>query len=142
MAAEALGLQLRLLDVDSPEDIALAIEATRSWPADGLVVLADARLTTMLPAVIDVASRNRLPTIYPNANDVRAGGLMAYGDSQLERYRRAAYFVDKILRGARPADLPVERPTSFEFLVNLKAAQALGLRFPHEVAAQVTEWVP
>src|SRR5205823_13266764 len=89
--------------------------------------------------ILDLVERNRLPTIFTGADFVRAGGLMAYGPSVAERFRRAAYYVDRILKGTKPADLPVEQPMTFEFVVNLKTAQALGITFPHETLLQVTE---
>src|SRR5205823_6259287 len=93
------------------------------------------------PQIAEFARQNRLPTIYVRSEFVEAGGLMAYGPSFPALFRRAAYYVDRILRGTKPADLPVEQPMTFDFVVNLKTAQALGLTFPREILLQVTEVV-
>ena len=87
------------------------------------------------------AAEQRVPTIYPTRDAVAAGRLMAYGPNLPDLFRRAAGYVDKILKGAKPADLPVERPSRLDFVINLKAAQALGLSFPETVRLQVTEWL-
>ena len=89
--------------------------------------------------IVDFAARNRWPAMFPARDWVTSGGLMAYGANQSDLYRRAATYVDKILKGARPADLPVEQPTTFDFVINLKTAQALGLTIPQHVLLQATE---
>jgi putative ABC transport system substrate-binding protein len=86
--------------------------------------------------IAELAVKNRLPTIYESAQEVEAGGLMSYGLSNTDQYRRAATYVDKILKGAKPADLPVEQPTKFEFIINLKAAKQIGLTIPPNVLAR------
>ena len=89
--------------------------------------------------IVGFASRTQLPGMYPWQEAVFAGGLMAYGTSVTANYRRAAYFVDRILKGTSPADLPVEQPMTFEFVVNMKTARTLGITFPNEIMLQVTE---
>jgi ABC-type uncharacterized transport system substrate-binding protein len=89
--------------------------------------------------IIAFAARNRLPTIYPARETVEVGGLMSYAPSQIEAYRRAATYVDKILKGAKPADLPVEQPRKFELIINLKTAKALGLTIPQSVLLRADE---
>ena len=110
------------------------------------IVTASARAVMVLPGslsyrvrIADLALQYHLPTMGPQREFVEAGGLMSYGPNFLANFRRAAYYVDRILKGARPADLPVEQPMTFEFVVNMKTAQALGITFPHEIMLQVTE---
>ena len=93
-------------------------------------------LTPRQKDVAELAVKHRLPAIYENSEEVEAGGLMSYGPNATERYRRAATYVDKILKGAKPADLPVEQPTKFEFIINLKAAKQIGLTIPPNVLAR------
>jgi putative ABC transport system substrate-binding protein len=88
---------------------------------------------------VDLTAQHRLPAMYTEKSWVTAGGLMAYGAHYPAIYRRAAYYVDRIIKGAKPADLPVEQPREFEFVVNMKTARELGITFPHEVALQITE---
>jgi putative tryptophan/tyrosine transport system substrate-binding protein len=88
---------------------------------------------------VDFAAKHRLPAMYTSQDFVEAGGLLAYAASRVAVYRRAAYYVDRILKGAKPADLPVEQPMTFDFVVNLKTAAALGITFPNEIMLQVTE---
>jgi putative ABC transport system substrate-binding protein len=92
-----------------------------------------------MPWIADQATRSGLPAIYQSRDVVAAGGLMSYGPRSSELYRRIATYVDKILKGAKPADLPVEQPMRFDFVVNMKTARALGITFPHEIALQITE---
>jgi len=141
-AADTFGLQLLRVDVHSVSDLPMAFAAAVNWRSDAIGFLPIALDHLMLEAgVLDMAAQTGLPVFYSNRAFVEDGGLMAYAARLDEQYCRAAAQVDKILRGAKPADLPMERTTSFEFFVNPKAAQALGLSFPPEVAAQVTEWV-
>src|SRR5215831_6873579 len=116
VTARSLGLEPQLLDVRHPEDFARAFDAATKQRADALVV--------------DLSATHRLPAIYASREFVDAGGLFAYGAKQTDLYRRAASYVDKILKGAKPADLPVEQPTTYELVVNLKTAKALGLTIP------------
>ena len=107
--------------------------------ADGLIVLADPVLLSVRVRIADLATRGHLPTICELREHIEAGGLISYGPSLPDLYRRAATYVDKILKGAKPADLPVEQPTKFELVINLKTAQALGLTIPQHVLLQATE---
>ena len=108
--------------------------------ADALMVVADQALMDGLRGrLVDLAAKSRLPAMYDWKMYVEAGGLMVYGPSLPDLHRRAATYVDKILKGAKPADLPVEQPMTFDFVVNLNTAQALGITFPNEIMLQVTE---
>src|SRR5262249_52651069 len=107
--------------------------------ADVLIALGDSVLITHRAWIVALAARHRLPAMYPARDYVEVGGLMAYAPSATERGRRAAYLVDRILKGAKPADLPVEQPREFEFVINLNTAQALGLTIPQSVLLQATE---
>ena len=141
-AARALGIQPQLFDVRKPEDFPAAFDAAVRQRADAIVVGIDAITQANRRPIAELALKNRLPTIYPAREFVDAGGLVSYGVSYPDLYRRAARFVDKILRGAKPADLPVEQPTKFELVINLKTAKALGLTIPQSVllrADQVIE---
>jgi ABC-type uncharacterized transport system substrate-binding protein len=141
LAAGALGVQVQALYFGSADDLAPVFAVATGWPAHGVIV-ADSVITLAQRAhIAELAARSRLPAMFGSKEMVDAGGLMSYGTSQRSTYRRAAIYVDKILRGAKPADLPVEQLTTVEFAVNVKAAQALGLTLPSDVAAQVTEWV-
>jgi putative ABC transport system substrate-binding protein len=140
-AAELLGLEARWFVLSVPDQLEPLFEAVRSWSADGLAVLADALLVTLRQRIVMLTARAPLPAVYSNRDYVQVGGLMAYAPKVEDLYRRAATQVDRILRGAKPADLPIEQPTTFEFVVNLKTATALGITIPPDVAAQVTEWV-
>jgi putative ABC transport system substrate-binding protein len=141
ITAEAIGLQARAFDVGAADQLDGALAAARSWPADSLAVLQDVLLLELRARVAVWAAQARLPAVYGARENVEAGGLLSYGPSQVALYGRAAEYVDKILRGANPADLPIEQPTTFDFVVNLKTAQALGLTIPPDVRAQVTEWI-
>jgi putative ABC transport system substrate-binding protein len=108
---------------------------------DALIVQDDPWMFTHRAQFIAFAALQRVPAMYGRREYVEDGGLLSYGQNILNSHRRVAVYVDKILRGAKPADLPIEQPTAFEFVVNLKTAQVLGLTIPPDVAAQVTEWV-
>jgi len=127
VAAHSLGVQLQAVEVRGPGDFETAFEATRREHAGGLFVPWDGTFLVHLVRITELAKRTRLPALYGQRNYVDAGGLSSYGPSALESFRRAAGYVDKILKGAKPADLPVEQPTTFEFVINLKTAKALGL---------------
>jgi putative tryptophan/tyrosine transport system substrate-binding protein len=130
-AAQALGVAVQVLEVRRPEDIEGAFAAVPQAGAGALLLLTDPRvLEPHLHNVVALALQSRLPAIYPWRMYVEAGGLMSYGISLQEWYRRAATYVDKILKGAKPGDLPVEQPMQFEFIINLKTAQALGIMIP------------
>jgi putative tryptophan/tyrosine transport system substrate-binding protein len=131
VAAQALGVALQVLEVRRPEDIAGAFAAIQQAGAGALLFLTDPLvLESHRHHVAALALQSGLPAIYPWRMYVEAGGLMSYGISLREWYRRAATYVDKILKGAKPGDLPVEQPVQFEFIINLKTAQALGIMIP------------
>jgi putative ABC transport system substrate-binding protein len=138
-AARTLGLHLDVLAVNGPADFDAAFEAALREGAEALLVGGGILALTHRTAIADFAMRQRLPAMYDRTEFVTAGGLMSYGPGQPATFRRAAYYVDRILRGAKPADLPVEQPMTFDFVVNLKTAQALGIAFPNEIMLQVTE---
>jgi putative ABC transport system substrate-binding protein len=126
-AARTLGLQVQLLDVRQPEDLRPAFEAAKSQRADAVVVGLDTLLQAHRQSIVELAARHRLPTIYQSREFVDAGGLIAYAVSYPDMYYRAARFVDRIFKGARPADLPIEQPTKFELVINGTTARALSL---------------
>jgi putative tryptophan/tyrosine transport system substrate-binding protein len=131
VAAQALGVALQVLEVHRPEDIAGAFAAVKQAGAGALLFLTDPLvLEPHRHHVAALALQSGLPAIYPWRMYAEAGGLMSYGISLREWYRRAATYVDKILKGAKPGDLPVEQPVQFEFIINLKTAQALGIMIP------------
>jgi putative tryptophan/tyrosine transport system substrate-binding protein len=133
LAAGALKVQLQYLDVLSPKDIETAFQAASKGHADAVLALTNPILNQNRNALADLAVKNRLPAIYYSAEFVEDGGLMTYSVSTTDPFRRAAVYVDKILKGAKPADLPVEQPKKFEFIVNLKAAKQIGLTIPPNV---------
>jgi putative tryptophan/tyrosine transport system substrate-binding protein len=141
VAAAALGVRLQSVEVRSPDELDGAFVAMTQEQADGVVVLVDLMLLDHRARIADLAGKSRLPAVYGLREHVEAGGLMSYSASLDEMYRRAAYYVDRILKGAKPADLPVEQPMRFDFVVNLNTAQALGITFPNEIMLQVTEVV-
>jgi ABC-type uncharacterized transport system substrate-binding protein len=138
-AAQVLGQQVRLLPAWTADDLAGAFAAAVDWGADALLVPSDALTISYPTRVVELATRHRLPTFYEHREFADLGGLAAYGPNYAEIYRRAATYVDKILQGTKPADLPVEQPTRFEFVINLKAARELGLTIPESVLQQATE---
>jgi putative tryptophan/tyrosine transport system substrate-binding protein len=139
-AAPILGLQVQSLALDDPADLTGAFEAAARGHAEALIVLTNTRTASrMRGPILDLVARSRLPAMYEDQDWVRDGGLMAYGPSVPAMWYRAAYYVDRILKGAKPADLPVEQPTTFDFVVNLKTAAAFGITFPNEIMLQVTE---
>ena len=129
-AAESLGLQLKIVEAKVPDDLEGAFSALATDRVGALLVLADGMFWGERKRIADLALRSRLPSMFSNSEHADAGGLMAYAPSSVDPYRRAAVFVDKILKGAKPGDLPVEQPTKFEFVINLKTAKALGLTIP------------
>jgi putative ABC transport system substrate-binding protein len=136
IAARALGVQLQPLKARGPEDFEPAFQAASGARADALIVEASPRFFVHRRKIVEHAAKNRLPAIYPESGYVEAGGLMSYATSSAEMYRRAATYVDKILKGTKPADLPVEQPRKFEFIINLKAAKQIGLTIPPNVLAR------
>jgi putative ABC transport system substrate-binding protein len=135
-AARALGVQLQYLDVRGPKDVARVFQAASKGRADAVLVLASPILESHRTQGADLAAQHRLPAIYPFSEFAEAGGLVTYGVRIAELYRRAATYVDKILKGAKPADLPVEQAMKFELVINLQAAQALGLTIPPSLLFQ------
>ncbi len=133
VAAKALGLALHSVGVRQVADLDTAFASITRERAGALSVLSDGFMVTNRNLVSALAARHRLPAIYPSSGYIDAGGLMSYGPSIAAAYHRAAYFVDRILKGARPADLPVEQPTKFELIVNLKTANALGIKIPNSI---------
>ena len=133
IAARALGVQLQPLNTRGLEEIEPAFQAASGARADALVVEAAPRFFVHRRKIVELAAKNRLPAIYPESGYVEAGGLMSYATSNVEMYQRAATYVDKILKGAKPADLPVEQPMKFELVINLKTAKQIGLTIPQRV---------
>jgi ABC-type uncharacterized transport system substrate-binding protein len=141
VAAQTLGVQLQLLEARDPNEFDGAFAAMAKERVGALLVLSDVIFNNHRTRLADLAARSRLPAVYGVRESVEAGGLMSYGPSFLDFYRRSAAYVDKILKGARPADLPVEQPTKFELVINLKAAKALGLEVPPLLIAQAAELI-
>jgi putative ABC transport system substrate-binding protein len=135
-AARALRLQLQYHDLLNSRDIEPAFRAANKGKADALLLLSGPVLNAHRRQVVGLAAKNRLPAMYNFPEFVEAGGLMTYGVSNVDMARRAATYVDKILKGAKPADLPVEQPTKFELVINLKAAKQIGLTIPPAVLAR------
>jgi putative ABC transport system substrate-binding protein len=134
LAAGAFGVKLQYLDVLDPKDIETAFRAATKGRAEAVLFLvAGGVASAHRTKVVDLAVKSRLPAIYPQSNYVEAGGLMTYGVNNADLDRRAATYVDKILKGAKPADLPVEQPIRFELIINLKAAKQIGLTIPPNV---------
>jgi putative ABC transport system substrate-binding protein len=138
-AAGPLGVTVEALGVQAPEDVERAFEVTTQLPADALVTTQGQFLFTQRQRIVDFAARNRLPAIYAWRDAVDSGGLMSYGPNPAAQFRRAAHYVDRLIKGAKPADLPVEQPMRFDFVVNMKTARELGITFPNEIMLQVTE---
>jgi putative ABC transport system substrate-binding protein len=128
--ARDLGLKLPVVEARSRAELEAAFAVMARERAEAIMVLTDVMFITERRAIVDLAARRRLPAVYFDRQFVDAGGLMFYGASLVHMYRRAAVYVDKILKGARPADLPIEQPTTFELVVNLKTARILGLKIP------------
>ncbi len=133
VAARALGVQVQPLEVRSPDEFDSAFAAMGRARAGALIVQVSSLTFEHRRRIVDLAAKIRLPAIYESREFVETGGLMSYGQSASDMYRRSAAFVDKILKGAKPADLPVEQPTKFELAINLKTARALGLTIPPSV---------
>jgi ABC-type uncharacterized transport system substrate-binding protein len=136
LAAGALGVQLQTVNISGPKDIQTAFLAASKRRANGLLVLSSPVLFAQRTEVVELAAKNRLPAIYFALEFAEDGGLMSYGPSITDLFRRAATYVDKILKGAKPAELPVEQPTKFELIMNLKAAKKIGLTIPPNVLAR------
>jgi putative tryptophan/tyrosine transport system substrate-binding protein len=139
LAARALGAESQLLDVRKPEDIASAFVTAAARRADALLMSIDAVTQANQRTFLELAAKHRLPAIYPTREFVENGGLMAYGVSYPDLYRRAATYIDKILKGSNPAALPIEQPTKFELVINLKTAKELGLTVSPTLLARADE---
>jgi putative ABC transport system substrate-binding protein len=138
-AARALAVELQVLEVRQPNELANAFSALAAWRAGALLALSDPVFGSDLAQLSKRAAKNRLPAMYASRRFAEAGGLLAYGPNYSDNYRRAATYVDKILKGTKPADLPVEQPTKFELVINLKTAKALGLTIPQSLLARADE---
>ena len=138
-AARSLKLQLHILQARSSPEIEAAFRAMRSERVDSVFVLRDSVFFAQRAQIAALAAESRLPAVYGFREEAEAGGLMAYGPNLLQMYQRAATYVDKILKGAKPADLPVEQPTKFELVINLKTAKTLGLTIPPSLLLRADE---
>jgi putative ABC transport system substrate-binding protein len=136
VAARELGLQLHSIEVSSPDKFEVAFTAAIKAGSRALALMGSPFAWFHQKRIVDLAAKHLLPAVYPDAEFVASGGLMSYGADQAEPYRRAAAIVDKILKGAKPADLPVERPTKFELVINLKTAKQIDLTIPPNVLAR------
>ena len=139
VAARTLGITIHSVEVRGPNEFASAFSSMTGAHDGGLIVLIDPLTWIHRKLIVDLAARSRLPTMFFFREFVEAGGLMSYGPKTLELWRRAATYVDKILKGAKPADLPVEQPTKFELVINLKTAKAFGLTIPQSVLVRADE---
>jgi putative ABC transport system substrate-binding protein len=136
VAAPALGLQLQAVEVRAPNELENAFSAMMTGRAGAFIGLQQPTLDRLRGRIVDLAAKHRLPAMYPNSEYVERGGLMCYAADIVAMFRRSAVYVDKILKGAKPAELPVEQPTKFEFVINLKAAKRIGLTVPPNVLAR------
>ncbi len=136
LAARGLAVQLQYLEVRDPKDIETAFRAAGKGRADSLLVLTSPVVNPYRKQIVDLAAKSRLPAMYYTAEYVEEGGLMTYSVSITDLFRRAATYVDKILKGAKPADLPVEQAKKFDFVINLKTAKQIGLTIPPNVLAR------
>ena len=139
VAAQRLGLQLQVVEARGPEDFDMAFLKMSKAGADAVVVLVTGAFDSGQRRLLDLAAKNRLPTAYSFRGYVEAGGMMSYGPDHLDNFRRAATYVDKILKGIKPADLPIQQPTKFELVINLKTAKALGLTMPQLLLTRADE---
>jgi len=138
-AARTLGVQLRTIDVATPDEIPAGFEAAAAGGAEELVFLPNAMFWNHRTRIVALAAQYRMPGIYPEREYADDGGLLAYGPSIADLFRRTATYIDKILRGAKPGDLPIQQPTKFDLIVNLKTARTLGVTFPPSILARADE---
>jgi putative ABC transport system substrate-binding protein len=138
-AGRGLGLQQQVLQVKGASDLETALQAATKWRAGGLIVLTDPVTLYHRKQLADLVAKYRLPTIYSERLFAESGGLMSYGANDRDMHRRATVFVDKILKGARPSELPVEQPTTYELVINLKTAKTLGLTIPRSLLLQADQ---
>jgi len=140
-AAESLKLQLKTVEAGAPNELEGAFSAIARERVSALLVLADGMFWAERTRIANLALKHQLPSMFGNTEHAEAGGLMSYAPSSVEPYRRAASYVDKILKGAKPADLPVEQPTKFELVINLKTARALGLTIPQTLLLRADQLI-
>ena len=140
-ATLAFGIQPQLFDVQKPEDIGPAFDAAIAQQADALTVGTDSVFIASRPRVVELATKHRLPAIYATREFVEAGGLLSYGAHYPDLYRRAASYVDKIFKGTKAGDLPIEQPTKLELVINIKTAKALGLDIPFHLQQRADEMI-
>jgi putative ABC transport system substrate-binding protein len=138
-AARILSLRLQFVGARGVEDLEFALEPAVREHVDGLYMTSGPLISANQARIAELAIRSRLPSMWVRSEAVARGALMGYAPSRLNQYRRAAYYVDRILQGTKPSDLPIEEPREFEFVVNMKTARALGITFPPEIMLQVTE---
>ncbi len=141
VAARALGLTFQPWEVRAADDFEKVFAALNKQRPDGLYVPSGPLMNVNQKRIVGFALKSRLPSMYSNREAVDAGGLMYYGADLADSYRRVAYYVDRILKGAKPADLPVEQPTKFELVINLKTAKQIGLTIPPEVLARASRLI-
>ena len=132
-------MRLQFVEARGPADFDRAFSDMTGARAGALTVLTGIMFLSERRRLVDLAAKNRLPAVYPARRTVDAGGLMSYGPNRIDMFRRAATYVDKILKGAKPGELPVEQPTTFELVINLKTAKALGLTIPQSMLGQADE---
>jgi putative ABC transport system substrate-binding protein len=137
--ATALGLDVRAFEVRGPSDLPGTFAAMADWRADGLVTLTDGMLFSHRARITELALKSKRPGVYPEAEFVAVGGLASYGPNLPDLFRQAAAYVDKILKGTKPADLPIEQPSKYELVINLKTAKALGLTISREFQLRADE---
>jgi len=138
-AARKLGIEVQSLEVRSPDDFNGAFEKARRQRPDALIEVEDPLTNSLHKRIVEFAAAEQLPSLHGVGEEVKAGGLISYGSSISDLFRRAAGYVDKILKGAKPADLPVQQPTTFELVINLRTARALGLELPPTLLARADE---
>ena len=141
VAARALGLTVRSWEIRAADDFERVFAALKKERPDGLYVPGGLLMLANQKRIVGFATKSRLPSVYIRREFVDAGGLMSYGADQADSYRRVAYYVDRILKGAKPADLPVEQPTKFELVINLKTAKQIGVEIPPEVLARANRLI-
>ena len=139
VAARVLGIKLQPLEVRNPEEFEQAFEAAARGRAGALLAFDDPVIHSYRKRIVALAAKRRLPAMYGTTEFVDDGGLMSYGSNRSDLYRRSATYVDKILKGAKPADLPVEQPTRFELVINMKTAKALGITFPQTILVRADQ---
>jgi putative tryptophan/tyrosine transport system substrate-binding protein len=137
--AQSLGVEVTPVSLRAADDIERAVTAFAGLPNSGLIVTGSASAAGYTETIIKLAARHKLPAVYPNRYSILAGGLICYGPDRIDQYRRAASYIDRILKGEKPADLPVQAPTKYETVINLKTAKALGLKIPDSILARADE---